>query len=99
MNAVKEHHTCEKPAEESQNLDKGYSIEPCRRQSKTHSIPEHIIQPVTEAHQIKQKKEGVGKPNNRRKLRHALKPNQKVLPEKKKKQPAGSLKRNKPSKL
>jgi len=83
MNAVKENHTCEKPAEESHNLDKGYSIEPCRRQSKTHSIPEHIIQPVTEEHQIKQKRK-VSKPNNRRKLRHALKPNQKVLPEKRK---------------
>ena len=49
MNAVKEHHTCEKTAEESHNHDKGYSIKPWRRQSKTHSIPEHIIQPVTKS--------------------------------------------------
>ena len=36
MNAVKEHHTCEKTAEESHNHDKSYSIEPWRRQSKIH---------------------------------------------------------------
>ena len=28
MNAVKEDHTCKKPAEESHNPDKGFSIEP-----------------------------------------------------------------------
>ena len=56
MNAVKEDHTCKKPAKESHKPDKGYSIEPGWRQSKTHSIPEHIIQPATEEHHIKQNK-------------------------------------------
>jgi hypothetical protein len=55
---------------------------PSQRQSNTHNIPKLIIKPLIK---------------NRRKLRHALKPDQKVLPkkEKEKKKSAGSLKRNK----
>lgn len=98
INAVKEDHTCKKPAKESHNPEKGYSIEPSWRQSKTqHSWTHHTTSNWRASHKTKQKK--VSKPKNRRKLRHALKPNKKVLPEKKKKKPAGSLERNKPCKL
>jgi len=79
---VKEDHTCKKPAEESHNPDKGYSIEPSWRQSKTqHSWTHHTTSNWRASDKTKKTK--VSKPKNRRKLRHALKPNQKVLPEKK----------------
>jgi hypothetical protein len=42
---------------------------PSQRQSNTHNIPKLIIKPLIK---------------NRRKLRHALKPDQKVLPKKEK---------------